>query len=222
MTARTAVTASTAERPQSWGEELVNALSHGLGFLLAVAALPILVVFSGRHGVSSSLTGVVVFSVTMMLLYGASALYHALPAGRAKVWFQRLDHAAIFLFIAGSYTPFVLGPLHGPWGWSLFGVVWGAAALGITAKVLDRLKHPFWSTGLYVAMGWVALVAVVPMVERVPFAGLALLVAGGVAYTLGAVFFLLDNRVRYAHFVWHLFVLAGSTCHFFAALFHAA
>lgn len=211
-----------AERPQTWREELANAISHGLGFLLAVASLPILVVFSGQHGARSSLVGAVVFSVTAMLLYGASALYHALPAGRAKALFQRLDHAAIFLFIAGSYTPFVLGPLQGAWGWSLFAVVWSAAALGITAKVLDRLRHPLWSTGLYVAMGWVALVAVVPMVERIAPAGLAWLVAGGLAYTAGAVFFLLDNRVRYAHAVWHVFVLAGSTCHFFAALWHAA
>ena len=210
------------ERAQTWREELFNAISHGLGFLPAVASLPVLVVFSGRHGARSSLVGAIVFSVTMMLLYLASALYHALPAGRAKGWLQRFDHAAIFLFIAGSYTPFVLGPLGGAWGWSLFGVVWGAAAVGSTAKVLDRLKHPLWSTGLYVAMGWVALVAIVPMVQRLPLPGPVLLVAGGVAYTAGAVFFLLDHRVHYAHFVWHLFVLVGSGCHFAAALLYAA
>lgn len=217
-----AAVATPADRPQTLGEEIVNAISHGLGFLLAVASLPILVVFSGRHGVHSSLVGAVVFSLTAMLLYGASALYHALPRGRAKQLLQRLDHAAIFVFIAGSYTPFVLGPLQGPWGWSLFAVVWTVAAIGVTAKVLNRLQHPLWSTGLYVAMGWVALVAVVPMVERIAPAGLAWLVAGGVAYTVGALVFLLDNRVRYAHGVWHLFVLAGSVCHFFAALWHAA
>ncbi len=217
-----AAVAAPADRPQTLGEEIVNAISHGLGFLLAVASLPILVVFSGRHGVHSSLVGAVVFSLTAMLLYGASALYHALPRGRAKQLLQRLDHAAIFVFIAGSYTPFVLGPLQGPWGWSLFAVVWTVAVIGVTAKVLNRLQHPLWSTGLYVAMGWVALVAVVPMVERIAPAGLAWLVAGGVAYTVGALVFLLDNRVRYAHGVWHLFVLAGSVCHFFAALWHAA
>ncbi len=217
-----ATAAVKADRPQTLGEEIVNAISHGLGFLLAVASLPILVVFSGRHGVHSSLVGAVVFSLTAMLLYGASALYHALPRGRAKQVLQRLDHAAIFVFIAGSYTPFVLGPLRGPWGWSLFAVVWTVAAIGVTAKVLNRLQHPLWSTGLYVAMGWVALVAVVPMVERIAPAGLAWLVAGGVAYTVGALVFLLDNRVRYAHGVWHLFVLAGSVCHFFAALWYAA
>ncbi len=213
--------AAAVERAQTWREELANAVSHGLGFLLAVASLPILVLFAGRPGGHGSLVGTVIFSVTAMLLYGASALYHALPPGRAKAGFQRLDHAAIYLFIAGSYTPFVLGPLHGPWGWSLFGVVWAAAALGIAAKLLNRLRHPFWSTGLYLAMGWVALVAVAPMLERMAPSGIAWLVAGGLAYSVGAVFFLLDNRVRYAHFVWHLFVLAGSTCHFFAALWHA-
>jgi len=213
---------TTTERPQTLSEEIANALSHGIGFLLAVASLPILVAFSGRHGASSSLVGACVFSITMMVLYLASAVYHALPHGRLKHWFQRLDHAAIFLFIAGSYTPFVLGPLRGAWGWSLFGVVWAIAALGIVAKVLNRLAHPFWSTGLYVAMGWLALVAVGPLIERIAPSGLLLLLVGGVAYTVGAVFFLLDNRVRYAHFIWHLFVLVGSSCHFFAALWHAA
>jgi len=212
----------TAERPQTLGEEIFNAISHGLGFLLAVASLPILVVFSGRHGANSSLVGACVFSVTMMTLYLASAVYHALPPGRAKLWFQRLDHAAIFLFIAGSYTPFVLGPLRGAWGWSLFGVVWAVAGFGIVAKVLNRLAHPWLSTALYVAMGWMAVLAAGPLIEHIAPGGLLLLVAGGVAYTVGAVFFLLDNRVRYAHAVWHLFVLAGSTCHFFAALWYAA
>jgi hemolysin III len=161
-----------------------------------------------------------VFSVSAMLLYFVSAVYHALPHGRWKRRFNRLDHAAIFLFIAGSYTPFVLGPLRGAWGWSLFGVVWGLAVLGVAAKATDRLAHPLLSTSLYVGMGWLALVAIGPLVERVAPAGLLLLLAGGAAYTVGAVFFLLDHRLRYGHFVWHLFVLAGSTCHVFAALHH--
>lgn len=211
-----------ATRPQTLREEIANAVSHGLGFLLAVASLPVLVSFAARHGGSGSVAAACVFSVTMMLLYLVSAVYHALPHGPAKRRFQRLDHAAIFLFIAGSYTPFVLGPLRGAWGWSLFGVVWTLALLGAAAKALDRLAHPWVSTALYVAMGWLALVAIGPLVERVAPAGLALLLAGGAAYTVGAVFFLLDHRLRFGHFVWHLFVLAGSTCHFFAALFHAA
>ncbi len=209
------------ERAQTLGEEVANAVSHGIGFLLAAASLPVLVQFASRQGGTANVVAASVFSVTMMLLYLVSTLYHALPAGRAKHWFNRLDHAAIYVFIAGSYMPWLLGALRGPWGWSLFGVVWSAAALGVAAKLFNRLRHPFWSTGLYVAMGWVAVVAIVPLVERVPGAGLAWLVAGGVAYTLGAVVFLLDNRIRYAHFVWHLFVIAGSACHFCAALWHA-
>jgi hemolysin III len=207
-------------RPQTFGEELANAVSHGLGFLLAAASLPILVVSAGERG-AAGVVGAVVFAVTMLLLYLASALYHALPAGRAKAVFARLDHAAIYVFIAGSYTPFALGALRGGWGWSLFGVVWGCAVVGVLLKGFDRLRHPGWSTGLYVAMGWLVLVAAGPLVERVAPAGLALLVAGGVSYTAGAAFFLLDSKLRYGHFVWHLFVLGGSTCHFFAALWHA-
>jgi hemolysin III len=208
-------------RPQTLGEEIANALSHGLGFLLALASLPILVNDAARRGGGASVVGASLFAGTAMVLYLVSTLYHALPAGAAKRWFNRFDHASIFLFIAGSYMPFLFGVLRGAWGWSLFGVVWSAAALGIGAKLLDRLKHPLWSTGLYVAMGWVALIAVAPLVQRMSPLGLTWLVAGGLSYTAGAVVFLLDSKLRYAHFVWHLFVLGGSTCHFFAALWQA-
>jgi hemolysin III len=214
--------AISLERPQSAGEELANALSHGLAFLLAVASLPVLVSFTARDGSAANIVAASVFAGTMMLLYGVSTLYHALPPGRAKRWFNRIDHAAIYVFIAGSYTPFVLGALRGGWGWSLFGVVWALAAVGVTVKLFDRLKHPGWSTALYVAMGWVVLVAAVPLFERMPGPGLAWLVAGGLSYTVGAVVYLLDSRLRFAHCVWHLFVMGGSTCHFFAALWHAS
>jgi hemolysin III len=213
--------AVTTDRPQTWGEELANAISHGIGFLLAVASLPILLHFLAPRATTINVVAASVFAATMILLYLVSAVYHAMPAGRAKAWLNRLDHAAIYVFIAGSYTPFVFGVLRGTWGWALFGVVWSAAAIGVTAKLFQRLKHPLWSTGLYVAMGWVAIVAVQPMMERMPGAGVAWLVAGGLAYTAGAVVFLFDSRVRYAHFIWHLFVLGGSTCHFFAALWYA-
>jgi hemolysin III len=211
----------TADREQTGWEELANSLSHGVGFLLAIASLPLLLVFSTPATRAINIVAICIFSATMMLLYGVSTLYHALPAGRAKAWLNRCDHAAIYLFIAGSYTPFVLGVLRGGWGWSLFGVVWAMAALGVTAKMFNRLRHPLWSTGLYVVMGWVAVVAAAPLIERVPGAGLALLVAGGLSYTAGAVVFLFDSRVRFAHFVWHLFVLGGSACHFFAVLWYA-
>jgi hemolysin III len=212
----------THHRPQSTGEEIANAVSHGIGLLLAIVALPLLVHGAALRGRGADTVAASLYAATMIVLYAVSTLYHALPAGAAKRWFNRFDHAAIYLFIAGSYMPFLLGVLRGPWGWSLFGVVWAAAAVGVAAKLLNRLRHPLWSTGLYVAMGWVAVVATAPMLERMAPAGLAWLVAGGLCYTLGAVVFLFDGRLRYAHFVWHLFVMAGSACHFFAALWHAA
>ncbi len=210
-----------ADRPQTLGEEIANAVSHGIGFLLATASLPILVHHAALRGTAFDVVGASVFATTMILLYLVSAIYHAMPASRTKVWLNRLYHAAIYVFIAGSYTPFTLGVLRGGWGWTLFGVVWTCAALGVGIKLLNRLRHPLVSTGLYLAMGWVAVVAIGPLIARMPPQGLAWLVAGGVAYTLGAAVFLLDNRLRYAHFVWHLLVLGGSMCHFFAALWYA-
>ncbi len=209
------------QRDQTRAEELANSLSHGIGFVFAIASLPLLLAFAGDRTSAINIVAMSVFSATMMLLYGVSTLYHAVPPGRVKAWLNRFDHAAIYLFIAGSYTPFVLGVLRGGWGWSLFGVVWGCGLLGFTAKLMNRLRHPLWSTGLYVAMGWVAVVAAAPLVARMPGAGLALLVAGGVLYTAGAVVFIFDSRLRFAHFVWHLFVLGGSACHFFAVLWYA-
>lgn len=213
--ARSAVASA---RPQSLGEEIANSISHGIGLLLAIAALPVLVVHAvdGQH--AAGVVGASVFGASAILLYLASTLYHALPQPRIKAVLQRIDHAAIYLLIAGTYTPFTLGVLRGGWGWSLFGVVWGAAVLGLVVKLLSGVRFPLLSTLLYLGMGWVVLVAIGPLVERVAAPGLAWLVAGGLAYTLGIAFFLLDERWRYAHFVWHLFVLAGTICHFFAVL----
>jgi hemolysin III len=213
---------TTRARNQTTAEEIANSLSHGIGLLLAFAALPVLVHAAAQRGRAADVVGASLFAGTMILLYGASTLYHALPRGRGKVWLNRIDHASIYLFIAGSYMPFLLGVLNGAWGWSLFGVVWAAAALGVVAKLLDRLKHPLWSTGLYVAMGWVVVIAAVPLFERMSGSGLAWLLAGGASYTLGAVVYHFDSKVPYAHFVWHLFVMGGSACHFCAALWHAA
>jgi hemolysin III len=208
-------------REQTRNEERANAWSHGIGLLLAIAALPVLVQGAVQRGSAADVVAASLFAGTMIVLYLVSTVYHALPVGRAKHWLNRLDHASIYLFIAGSYMPFLLGVLRGAWGWSLFGVVWGAAALGVVAKLFNRLKHPLWSTGLYVAMGWVALIAAAPLVERMAPAGLGWLVAGGVSYTAGAVVYLFDARRPYVHFVWHLFVMGGSSCHFCAALWHA-
>ena len=207
---------------QTLREEAANALSHGIGFLLAVASLPVLVSFSARYSSRGALLGACVFSGTMIVLYFASAVYHALPRGRTKDWFNRLDHAAIYLFIAGTYTPFGFGLVHDSTGWAPFALVWGLALAGMWAKVCNRLRHPLWSTALYMAHGWLALVAVSPLVQRLHFDGLLLLLGGGLAYTVGTVFFLLGQRMRYGHFVWHLFVLIGSTCHFLVTLWHIA
>ncbi len=214
--------AMSLSRTQSPGEELANAASHGIGLMLAIAALPVLVWQAGHMGEPVDVVGASVFAGTMILLYLVSTVYHALPAGRAKAWAKRIDHAAIYVFIAGSYTPFTLGVLQGAWGWTLFGMVWTMAAVGVVAKLTHRLRHRWLSTGLYVAMGWTVIIAIAPLLERVPWPGLALLAAGGACYTLGALVFLCDHRVRYAHFAWHLLVLGGTACHFFAALGYAA
>lgn len=209
------------ERSQSLGEEIANSVSHGVGLLAAIVGVPFLVIAAGGTGTANAV-GLIVFAATMVLLYLASTLYHALPAGRAKRVFMRLDHGAIYLFIAGSYTPFALGALSGPYGWTLFAAVWTMAALGIALKAFDRLSHPWLSTGLYLAMGWLVLFAVAPLVERVPAPGIMLLVAGGLAYTLGVAFFMLDSHVRYAHAVWHGFVMTGTGFHFVAVLHYSA
>lgn len=212
---------SMTERPQSWGEEIANSVSHGVALLAAIGAVPFLIA-SARHLSVASFVGSVIFAATMVLLYLTSTLYHALPPGRTKQVFLKLDYGAIYLFIAGSYTPFALGALGGAWGWTLFGLVWSLAAIGVTLKAFDRLSHPWLSTGLYLLMGWLVLIAAVPLVERVPMPSVMWLLTGGLAYTAGVVFFILDSRMRYAHAVWHGFVVAGTGCHFFAVLGYAA
>ncbi len=208
------------DRIQTLGEEIANAASHGVALVAAIATMPFLIIAaSQRH--PAAVVGAAVFGATMVLLYVCSTLYHALPQGRGKRVFLVLDHSAIYLFIAGSYTPFALGALSGPWGWSLFGVVWALAAAGVALKAFQRLSQPWLSTGLYLAMGWLVLVAAVPLMERMPEAGLWWLLAGGLAYTVGVVFFVLDQRMRYAHAVWHGFVAAGTGLHVVAVMGYA-
>jgi hemolysin III len=213
--------AARRDRAQTRHEEVANAISHGIGFLLAAAALPLLVRSALDRGRMPDVVGAALFGTTMMLLYFVSTLYHAVPASTWKERLGRIDHATIYLFIAGSYMPFLLGLLRGAWGWSLFGLVWTAALVGVVAKLRDKLTHPLWSTGLYVAMGWLVVVAAAPLVARMSAAGLAWLVAGGICYTAGALVYLFDSRMRYAHLAWHIFVMAGSMCHFCAALWHS-
>jgi hemolysin III len=208
-------------RPQSRGEELVNSITHGTGLLLSLAALPVLVVAASGSRRASHLVGSAVFGATMVLLYLASTVYHALPVSRAKRVFRVLDHAAIYLLIAGTYTPFALGPLRGPWGWTLLAIIWSLALLGVVAKAAAGFRYPRLSTWLYVGMGWLGIIAAQPLLARVPLAGVAWLLAGGLCYTGGVAFYATDARLRYGHAAWHLCVLAGSACHFVAVLRHA-
>ena len=209
------------ERPQSLGEEIANSLSHGLGFLATVAAFPVLVIAAQQRGGTAAIVGASVFAATTVLLYLASTLFHALPRCRAKRVFQILDHSAIYLLIAGTYTPFTLGVLRGDWGWTLFGLVWGMAIAGTVLKALGGVRYTTLSTWTYLAMGWLVVIAAKTVWTLVPYWGLFWLIAGGLAYTAGAVFFMAE-RIRYFHFVWHLFVVAGTACHFIAVLWYAA
>jgi hemolysin III len=215
-----AVAHALAERSQSSGEEIANAVSHGVGLLLAVVAAPALVVATVQRGGVTEIIAASIFGVTMVLVYLTSTLYHALPMNRAKRLFRILDHGAIFLLIAGTYTPFTLGPLRGTWGWTLFGLVWGLALAGIVFKAVGGVRYPKFSTCLYIAMGWLVIVAIEPLRLNMPTTGFSWLLAGGVAYTAGVAFFA-PKRFRYSHFVWHLFVIAGTACHFAAVLWYA-
>ena len=203
---------------QSSGEELANSISHGVGFVGAILGAPILLLAALRHGSISFFVGTIVFVATMLLLYFGSMLYHAWPQTRIKSVLQILDHSAIFWLIAGTYTPFALGPLRGVWGWTMLGIVWALAAFGVLVKATrGAARHRKFAMTLYLGMGWLALIFIRPLALAVPLSALLLLIAGGIAYTTGVLFFV-NNRLRYAHFVWHLFVLTGTGCHFAAVL----
>ncbi len=208
-------------RAQTRGEEIANSVSHGIGLLAALVALPVLVIGAAPHG-TSAMVGAGIFGVTMALLYLTSTLYHAMARDRVKHFFRILDHGAIYLLIAGTYTPFTLGVLRGTFGWILFGLVWAIALAGIVLKSVGGVRYPRLSTGLYLAMGWLVLIAARPLWVAMPAWGLFWLAAGGVAYTAGVWFYAASHRARYAHFVWHLFVLTGSACHFMAVWRYAA
>jgi len=205
-------------RPQSLGEEIASSITHGLGLIGSMIMFPFLVIAASRDGDVWRVTSAIVFGISLILLYAASTLYHALPASRAKRVFRIIDHSAIYVLIAGTYTPFLLGPLRGPWGWSLFGAVWTLAAAGIVMKATLGIRWERLSTIVYLLMGWIGVVAVKPLLERVSPPGVLWLFAGGLAYTAGVVFFVVDQRLRYAHAIWHLFVATGSVCHVVAVL----
>jgi hemolysin III len=205
----------------SASEEIANSISHGLGLILAIIALPILVVSAMRVGSTHFMVGASVFGATMVLLYLASTLYHSVAHEQTKRLCRLFDHSAIFLLIAGTYTPFTLGVLRGAWGWTLLVIIWALAITGIVVKALPRTRHSWISMVLYLVMGWLAVVAIKPIFQLVPVPGILLIFAGGVAYTSGLAFFA-ARRLRYSHFIWHLFVIAGTTFHFFAVLWYAA
>lgn len=211
-----------ARHGQSLGEEIANSISHGAGLVAAIVGTPFLIVAAARQGDPAFIAGASVFCAAMLVMYSASTVYHALPRGRIKRLFRVLDHSAIFLLIAGTYTPFTLGVLRDSVGWPLFALVWALAALGVAMKAFSRAEHPVVSTTLYLAMGWAVLLAADSLVATVPVAGLAWLLAGGLSYTLGVIFFATDTRLRYGHTVWHAFVVGGTVCHYFAVLWHAA
>lgn len=198
-------------------DEHVNALTHGVGLALVLVAVPILIVLAARSGNAWAVVGVSVYSTTLISLYTASTMYHAVRYPPAKRVLRILDHSAIYLLIAGTYTPFTLVNLRGPSGWTLFGLVWALALLGIIWKTVRVERLEIVSTILYVAMGWLVLIAVRPVSRAIPIGGLAWLLAGGLAYTLGVVFFA-ASRLRFNHAVWHVFVLGGSACHYVAVM----
>src|SRR5713101_1561359 len=212
---------ATEECVPTPGEEIANSISHGIGLALAIAATPILIGSAVRGGSVWNMVGASVFASGMLCLYFASTLYHALTHDKAKRFFRVLDHGAIFLLIAGTYTPFTLGVMRGPWGWTLLGLIWAMAAAGLTMKAVAGTRYRWLSMVLYLSMGWLVLIAAKPVLLRVPLPGILWLVAGGVAYTAGVAFYG-AHRLRYHHFIWHLFVLAGTTCHFFAVLWYSA
>lgn len=208
------------ERMQTLGEEIANAVSHGVGAVACLILLPILITIPALNGDLLLVVANAVFGTTLVLLYLTSTMYHALPPSRAKDVWQMLDHLAIYLLIAGTYTPFALGPLRGPWGFAMLGIVWGLALFGIIAKLRIGFRYRHVSTAAYVAMGWVCVIAMPAVLTHVPPAALALLFAGGVTYTLGTLFFSW-TRLRYNHFIWHMFVIVGTACHVAAVMWFA-
>ena len=208
------------DHTQSPGEELANSVSHAVGLVATLVAGPVLIASAIRHGGLGTIVGASIFVATALLLYLFSTLYHAVRGNKAKRVFQVLDHAAIFLLIAGTYTPFTLGVLHGTWGWALLWTIWILAAVGVALTATGKLHSRLASTALYVAMGWLMLAAVKPLWQRMPAMGFLWLGLGGVAYTVGVPFFAAHRR--YSHFVWHLFVIAGTACHFVAVMKYAS
>ena len=207
----------TKKTSYSTGEEIANAITHGIGACLAIAALVVLIVFAALKGNVWHVVSFSVFGATLILLYFASTLYHSFTHRGAKHLFRKFDHISIYLLIAGTYTPFCLTALRGWIGWTVLGVVWSCAILGTVVKAISLEKKEFLSTLLYVTMGWIIIIAIKPLYNAMSFTGFALLISGGISYTGGTLFFIRD-KMKYNHSIWHLFVLAGSVLHFFSVM----
>jgi len=199
-------------------EELVNVATHGAGLLVSVALLPVFVMLASRNGDMGVVIGVTIFSITLIGCYAASTIYHACPPGPRRDTWRRLDQSAVYLLIAGTYTPFALGALRGPWGWGLLTFVWLGAIAGIVAKVKLRIDRASMETVIYLAMGWMVLIAIRPLLGTIGWSGLAWIAAGGIAYTIGVIFLVNQRRLRYGHCIWHVAVLGGSACHAIAVV----
>ena len=202
------------------GEELMSSISHGVGALLSIAALVLCVVFSAIHGNPAAVVASALYGSSLVILYTMSCLYHALKPNKAKRVFRIFDHCSIFLLIAGTYTPYTLVTLAGTTGWILFGVIWGAAILGIVLNAIDLEKYSKISVACYLAMGWAVIFAIKPLIAALPTGGLIYLLLGGIAYSVGVILYALGSKRRYMHSIWHFFVLAGSILQFFSVFFY--
>jgi hemolysin III len=201
--------------------ERLNSVTHLIGTFLAIAGAVVLIVIGAKQGDAWKVVSFSIYGATLILLYSSSTLYHSFR-GRAKNFFRKCDHAAIYLLIAGTYTPFTLVTLGGGWGWSLFGVIWGLAIFGLIQELTLAGKKRMFSLYLYLIMGWVAVIGVVPLIKALTWTGFAWVVAGGVVYTVGTIFYFYDERFKHWHGIWHIFVLGGSVLHYFAILLYVA
>ncbi|HEY0975440.1 MAG TPA: hemolysin III family protein [Solimonas sp.] len=207
------------EKLYTLGEEVAHAITHGLGVVLSIAGLAVLVARASLYGDAWHIVAVSIFGATLVLMYTASTLYHSIPLPRAKHVLRVIDHSLIYFLIAGTYTPFTLVTLRGPWGWSLFGLTWGLAIAGVIFKIFATGRFEKVSLAIYLGMGWCAIAAIQPLLQNLEPGGLALMLAGGLSYS-GGVAFYVWRRLRYHHAIWHLFVLIGSVLHYFAILFY--
>lgn len=201
-------------------EEVFNATSHGIGVLLGISGLTLLMILCAIDGSVMKIVTCAIYGSAIILMFSASTIYHALPGVRIKNFFKIIDHISIYLLIAATYTPVMLVTIRGTWGWSMFGVIWGLALFGTFFKIFFMGRFQVFSLSLYGLMGWLVLIALHPLVHSLALGGILWLVVGGLCYTLGVAFYVLDNKYKFAHFLWHLLVLAGCICHFFAILFY--